>query len=71
MDEYIEKYAKGIWDTSHTFGPIPDMRTSPARADIVAALEKKVPVEKLDERRRWRDRGLRALAKIKRQLRSE
>ncbi|CAG0919947.1 unnamed protein product [Notodromas monacha] len=71
MAEYIDKYAAGIYKTSNDFGPIPNMATSEAKDQIISQLEAMVPTKDLDQRRRFRDRALRALSKIKNELASE
>lgn len=67
MKEYFEKYAKGIYEVSNNFGPNP-MMEGPTADEIIQALDKKVPEEKLQERRRWRDERLTALAQLKKRM---
>ncbi|RWS30889.1 lambda-crystallin-like protein [Leptotrombidium deliense] len=64
MKEYFEKYSKGIYEVSQTFGPIPKMEGETAEK-IVRELESKVSVDKLQERRKWREERLIALAQLK------
>lgn len=53
-----------IYDIVSSFGPHP--RPGGATADQIAKdLEQRVPLEKLVERRQWRDTRLAALAKLK------
>lgn len=67
MKNYCERYSKTINAVSHTFGPIPKMEG--AQADIVSKqLEEMVPIEKLPERRLWRDSCLMKLSQLKNEM---
>ncbi len=67
MKEYFEKYAKGIYEVTMDFGPIPKMEGKDA--DLISeVLTKKIPIEKLPERRKWRDERLIALSQLKKKL---
>jgi len=64
MLDYCNRYANGIYNVSETFGPVPKMQGEMAE-EINRQLCEKVPVEKLEERRAWRDERLACLAKLK------
>jgi len=67
MKEYFEKYADGIYKVSEDFGPNPRMEGDVA--DLISQeMDKKIPIEKLPERRKWRDDRLTALAQLKNNL---
>jgi len=67
MKEYLEKYAEGIYNVSKDFKPIPQMNepNSKTAEEIASYWHKKIPVERLPERRVWRDQRLTALAQLK------
>lgn len=67
--DYCERYSKGIYNVSETFGPVPQMK-GPMAEEINRQLCEKVPLEKLAERRKWRDSRLAALAKLKKSLKA-
>jgi len=67
MDEYFEKYSKGIYEVSSDSGPVPRMEGKTANI-ISDAMTKKIPIEKLTERRKWRDERLIALSQLKKKL---
>lgn len=64
MKEYFDKYAQGIYDVQKSFGPLKKME-GPTAEKIVVAMNKKVPLQTMAERRKWRDEKLIALSKIK------
>ena len=67
MREYFEKYADGIFKVSEDFGLNPRMEG--ATADLIAdTWHEKIPEEKLQERRKWRDERLTALAQLKKKM---
>ncbi len=67
MREYCEKYGDAIYDITKKFGPVP--KWDGAVADkIHANMCEKIPLDTLDERRRWRDVRLSGLAKLKKEL---
>ena len=67
MKEYFEKYTKGIYDVSMTMGPVPKME-GPTAQLITNELTEQIPVEKLEERRKWRDQRLISLSQLKKKL---
>jgi L-gulonate 3-dehydrogenase len=64
MKEYFEKYARGIYEVSKDFKPIPKME-GPVAQEIIDYWHTKIPIDKLPERRIWRDQRLTALAQLK------
>ncbi|KAH7638294.1 lambda-crystallin homolog [Dermatophagoides farinae] len=64
MREYFDKYSKGIHDVSMTFGPVPQMG-GPTADLIVKEMAQAIPIDRLDQRRKWRDERLVELATLK------
>jgi len=67
MRDYCSRYAKGIFNVSETFGPVPKMEGEVAE-EINRQLCEKVPLHSLDVRRKWRDERLACLAKLKKSI---
>jgi L-gulonate 3-dehydrogenase len=68
VEEYSHKYNAGYMNVCSTFGPTPNWE-EPALLDVVKKqCEAKVPMDKLAERRRWRDVRLAELALLKKRL---
>ncbi|XP_054718034.1 lambda-crystallin-like [Uloborus diversus] len=67
MLDYCKRYGEGIYKVSNTFGPNPRMEGEAAKR-VHEELCKISPLEKIAERRKWRDARLTALAKMKRIL---
>lgn len=67
MLDYCNRYGEGIYNVSETFGPNPRMEGA-AAAEIDDMICQLSPLEKIAERRKWRDARLTALAKMKRIL---
>lgn len=67
MLDYCDRYAKGIFNVSETFGPVPKLESKEAE-NIHKQLCEKIPLEKLEERRQWRDDRLAYLAKLKKTI---
>ncbi|XP_023332864.1 lambda-crystallin [Eurytemora carolleeae] len=71
---YCDRYGETIFNVSSDSGPVPTGWKQESEADraevaaLHAALCETVPLEKLYERRVWRDKGLAALGKLKRDL---
>lgn len=65
-NNYCDKYANTIHAVSKTFAPLPKFEGPQAR-DVAKQLEKMVPLDKLQERRNWRDLCLTKLAALKKQ----
>nr|XP_021189028.2 lambda-crystallin homolog [Helicoverpa armigera] len=68
MKSYIERYGDTIHSVSQTMGEIPRMTTSPSAATICEQLNRMVPLDKLQERRAWRDACLTRLAVLKNEM---
>ncbi|XP_013178225.1 PREDICTED: lambda-crystallin [Papilio xuthus] len=68
MKSYIERYGDTIYEVSKTMGDIPKMTQSKAAENICNQLNRMVPIEKLQERRAWRDACLTRLALLKKEM---
>ncbi|KPI97812.1 Lambda-crystallin-like [Papilio xuthus] len=68
MKSYIERYGDTIYEVSKTMGEIPKMTQSKAAENICNQLNRMVPIEKLQERRAWRDACLTRLALLKKEM---
>lgn len=67
MESYCERYGKTIYDVSMTLGEVPKYE-GPVMKDIAKQLFEKVPMEKLQERRAWRDTCLTKLSILKKEM---
>jgi L-gulonate 3-dehydrogenase len=67
MESYCNRYSKTIYDVSVTSGPVPKFE-GPLVKEINKQLCSKVPVEKLPERRAWRDACLTKLSVLKKEM---
>lgn len=67
MLNYCDRYAKTINAVSHTFGPIPKMEGEQAE-EISRQLNEMVPLDKLQDRREWRDACLTKLSQLKNEM---
>lgn len=65
--EYCGRYGQGIYDVSMTMGEVPLM-TEESCKEIDRQLQVMVPMDKLPERRNWRDENLAELAAFKNKL---
>ncbi|CAH0728826.1 unnamed protein product, partial [Brenthis ino] len=68
MKSYIERYGETIYKVSNTFGPNPLMTTSKSADTICEQLNAMVPIDRLQERRAWRDACLTRLALLKKEM---
>ncbi|XP_048484868.1 lambda-crystallin [Plutella xylostella] len=68
MKSYIERYGETIYKVSTTMGEIPRMTQSKSAASICEQLNKMVPIDRLPERRAWRDACLTRLAMLKKEM---
>ncbi|KAG8331728.1 Crystallin, lambda 1 [Homalodisca vitripennis] len=67
MKNYCDRYSKTIYSTSCTFKPIPKMEGP--QVDVVSEqLNKMTPLDKLQDRRAWRDQCLTRLSVLKNEL---
>lgn len=67
MKKYCETYKNSIYDTSMTFGPVPKFE-GPNAEKISKQLDEMCPLDKLQERRKWRDNALTRLSQLKKEL---
>ncbi|CAK9831648.1 Lambda-crystallin homolog [Anthophora retusa] len=67
MKKYCETYKNSIYDTSMTFGPVPKFEGEMAEK-ISNELNEMCPLNKLQERRAWRDEALTKLSLLKKEL---
>lgn len=67
MANYFERYTNTIYAVSGTMGPTPRME-GPTAVEIAKQLEVMVPLDKLPERRMYRDNCLTQLSILKQQL---
>ncbi|XP_015783375.1 lambda-crystallin homolog [Tetranychus urticae] len=67
VEDYFKKFGPGVVDVLKTFGPNPTSLDGQAAQDIIEAINRKVPLGQLEERRKWRDNMLIALSQVKRQ----
>eukprot|EP00057_Strongylocentrotus_purpuratus_P022485 XP_011676959.1 PREDICTED: lambda-crystallin [Strongylocentrotus purpuratus] len=70
MQSYMERYTQSIQHVLGNFGPTPTF-TGSGLERIIKEMDAKIPLDKLEERRQWRDTRLAALAKLKRDLERE
>jgi len=68
MKNYIERYGDTIHNVSKTMGEIPHMPTSSSADSICRQLNSMVPLDRLPERRAWRDAALTRLALLKKEM---
>ena len=70
MKKYCESYANGIYNVSQTFGPVPKFE-----GEMVDKISDQMndicPLDKLQERRAWRDLALTKLSILKKDLASK
>lgn len=64
MGEYLEKYAEGIYNVSKECQPLLKIEGEAAQ-QVVDTMMHEVPLDKLADKRAWRDRCLMELASIK------
>ncbi|XP_060800976.1 lambda-crystallin homolog [Amyelois transitella] len=68
MKSYIERYGETIYSVSKTMGEIPRMTQSPSADTICQQLNQMVPLDRLQERRAWRDACLTRLSLLKKEM---
>ncbi|XP_063821368.1 lambda-crystallin homolog [Ostrinia nubilalis] len=68
MKSYIERYGETIYSVSNTSGPNPRMTQSKSADSICQQLNAMVPLDRLQERRAWRDACLTRLALLKKEM---
>lgn len=67
MLSYCERYSKTIYAVSQTMGATPKME-GPVAEQVAKELEEMVPLDKLPERRAWRDACLTKLSQLKKNI---
>lgn len=67
MTNYCERYGETIFNVSQTLGPVTRFEGDTLER-INRELEEKVPLDKLQERRAWRNARLASLAKLKKEM---
>jgi hypothetical protein len=70
IQDYCEQYGDNILTVCKTQEP-PRPLSGPTLETVCKAMEKEVPLDRLEERRRWRDNRLAALAIHKMNLQKE
>jgi len=68
IGDYLERYANGIYKVSCDCVPLRKIEGEAAQQIVDAMNYHEVPLDKLDQKRAWRDKCLIELAKIKDQL---
>ncbi|XP_047985952.1 lambda-crystallin homolog [Leguminivora glycinivorella] len=68
MANYIERYGETIYNVSNTMGPTPRMTQCPGAPSICQQLNQLVPLDRLQERRAYRDAALTRLSILKKEL---
>ncbi|CAG9784988.1 unnamed protein product [Diatraea saccharalis] len=71
MKSYIERYGDTIYSVSNSFGPNPRMTQSKSADTICEQLNQMVPLDRLQERRAWRDACLTRLALLKKEMKTK
>ncbi|CAG5128965.1 unnamed protein product [Candidula unifasciata] len=69
--DYCQRYAQGAYNVTSTFIPPPILYDVPTAEDILKEVQETIPLEKITERRVWRDERLAALAALKKQLKEK
>ena len=67
MENYCERYAPTIYSVSQTMAPVPHLEGETLK-EVHKQLCNRIPLEKLQERRQWRDACLTKLAVLKRDV---
>lgn len=67
--DYCKRYAEGAVDVQNkTFKPIPTLYDVPTAEKIQAEYNTSMPLDKIQNKRQWRDNRLAALAKLKKEM---
>ncbi|GFO12300.1 lambda-crystallin-like protein [Plakobranchus ocellatus] len=69
--DYCKRYAQGAYNVCSTFKPPPILYDVPTAEQMLQEIQKTIPVEKVPERRRWRDERLSALAALKKSMKEK
>lgn len=70
MKSYIERYGQTIYNVSQSMGPVPKMEGEVAES-VCQQLNELYPLDKLQERRAWRDACLTRLAVLKKEMKTK
>ena len=65
--DYCQRYADGAYRVCQTMTPPPIQYDIPTAEKILNDFKTTIPLDKIAERRQWRDERLAALATLKRQ----
>lgn len=69
ITDYCERYAEGAYNVQkETFKPVPVMYDVSTAEKVQEEFNQTIPLDKLAERRRWRDKRLAELSKLKKTL---
>lgn len=63
--DYGERFFQGAYNVSSTFKPIPKMHEGDTKDRIAESLEKRIPLDQIAAKSKWRDLKLMELAKLK------
>jgi L-gulonate 3-dehydrogenase len=67
IGDYLTRYGKGIFDVSSDFRPL--ARIEGAAVDrIEQEMNERIPLDSIDQRKKWRDERLKAISQLKKQL---
>lgn len=70
--DYCERYAQGAWNVQkETFAPVPVVYDTETAKKVQEEFQSSLPLEKLNERRQWRNAMLARLAKLKRDVKEQ
>lgn len=67
MSNYCDRYAETIFTVSKTLGPV-KLFEGASLQNVDQQLTDQVPLEKLQEKRAWRNNCLASLAKLKKEI---
>ena len=65
--DYCRRYADGAYKVCQTMTPPPVQYDIPTAEQVQESFQKSIPLDKVADRRQWRDDRLAALATMKRQ----
>jgi len=67
MENYCDRYAETIFTVSKTLGPVTKFEGA-SLENVHRQLTEQIPLEKLQEKRAWRNTCLASLAKLKQDI---
>ena len=68
VNNYCDRYTDMIYRVACDSGPMINLAQDPRMRTVVEQLEDLCPLDKLQEKRQWRDKAIASLAKIRRDL---